>query len=234
MLVPTRLSFFLKFLFFLFSPFVKLIFPLFSCSSFFRYFLFFLLFFLFSLVFQYLFSMWKVLTFQNDFFCIWPNLVLAKRSKTARPNFDWRNLVTPPVDGLEPTPQLLSWRLRPWKFHVLKEKEHRRHAPQIDLRVRPQFVRRCAAVFVSVEQEELDFQKLNFRNFLDLSVLHAKRSSVRSTVRCCARFCGTARAEEFSRRPPAQEYVDIVLVVAVVAHPWMHEYEFPGHPGVQR
>ena len=102
--------------------------------------------------------MWKVLTFQNDFFCIWPNLVLAKRSKTARPNFDWRNLVTPPVDGLEPTPQLLSWRLRPWKFHVLKEKEHRRHAPQIDLRVRPQFVLRCAAVFVSVEQEELDFQ----------------------------------------------------------------------------
>ena len=85
LLVPTRLSFLKKF------PICQTKF-----SSFFHFFLFFffsqyfLFFFVFPTLppspscFEYLFSMWQILIFQNDFFCtwFWPNLV-------------WPKLVTP-------------------------------------------------------------------------------------------------------------------------------------------
>ena len=51
-----------------------------------------------------------------------------------------------------------------WESHFLKVKEHRRSAPQVDLRVRPQFVRRYAAVLASIEQQELNFQEFPGRS----------------------------------------------------------------------
>ena len=45
-----------------------------------------------------------------------------------------------------------------------KRKEHRRSAPQSGLRVGPQCVRKCAAVLVSVEQQEPNFQEFPVRS----------------------------------------------------------------------
>ena len=52
----------------------------------------------------------------------------------------------------QPTPQPPAWKLQRMKFHFLQIREQRRSAPQIGLRVGPQFVRRCATVLVSVKQ----------------------------------------------------------------------------------